>query len=208
MNKYNIHIYSGDITDEDREYILANCHYIGVDTETTGLNPIEDKLCTIQIAASDRLYVIKRMTNIEPRNLIQVAQNNKVCKIFHHANFDIRFILNEFNIAEVNNVVCTKIAAKILYGIKEKNSLKDLLEKKLGINISKKQQLSDWSLENLTQEQIEYALNDVKYLESLWDVLKSELISKDLLQVAEKCYSFLPTQAFLHNSGIENIFIY
>lgn len=204
----NIIISIGDILDNGRDYIFENCKYIGMDTETTGLNPLEDKLCIIQISASNTIFIIKYVNEIIPYNLIEILKSKNICKVFHHANFDLRFLMKNLDIVDINNVVCTKIAAKLLYGIKDKNSLKDLLYKYLEIKISKEQQLSDWSNKDLTDDQISYAVNDVKYLVNLWCKIEIDLKAKGLLSVAQKCFDFLPIQAYLQNKGIENIFIY
>lgn len=208
MNYSNILFYNGDISDNEKEFILKECEYIGIDTETTGLNPLIDNLCIIQIAAKEYIFVINYNKDVIPLNIIEILKSEKVCKVFHHANFDIRFLIKNLNINEVSNVVCTKIAAKLLYGLKEKNSLKNLLDSELGVVINKKQQLSDWSKQNLTDEQIEYASNDVKYLVELWLKLRNKLEFHNQLFYAQRCYEFLPIQAYLQNKGIDNIFSY
>lgn len=204
----NIKLCDGDLNINDKIFILQNCEYIGVDTETTGLNPLEDRLCLIQLCAKNNVYIIRFNRDIEAINLLEIFKSNKIIKIFHHANFDLRFLMKHLNTNDINNVICTKIAAKLLNGVNESSSLKVLLNKYVGIKIDKIQQTSDWSVKNLTQEQVEYATGDVMYLGSLWEILKEKLKRRDLYSVAQKCYDFLPTNARLHNQDIENIFVY
>lgn len=199
---------SRDLTNEEYNWIISTSSYISIDTETTGLNPIKDNLCLIQIYANEKFFLIKYRKDIEYTNLKKLFASSNVVKVFHHAIFDIRFLMNNLNIIRVDNVVCTKIAFKILNGENKKSSLKELLNKYLNIKLSKEQQLSDWSKEFLEEEQMEYAKNDVRYLIKLWRVLKNKLIEDDLYEYASKCFEFITVQAYLNNRGIDNIFEY
>ncbi|WP_312906833.1 ribonuclease D [Tissierella praeacuta] len=208
MDNKTISFIDGDITYEEMMYIINGCQYIGIDTETTGLDPLKDELCIIQISANDKVLIIKYNKENIPVNIVNVLSDKNICKVFHHANFDIRFMMKNFKTIEINNVVCTKIAAKLLYGTSSKNSLKELLDKILNIKIDKEQQTSDWTKKQLTNEQIAYASNDVKYLVDLWLELEEKLKNNGLLQLALNCYNFLPVFSHLQNIGIENIFTY
>lgn len=201
-------LYENDIKKEDLNFILNKCKSISIDTETTGLNPLIDDLCLIQICAKNKIYIVKYNHNYVPMNIKKILSTDYVVKIFHHANFDLRFLMKSLKMDDINNVVCTKIAYKLLNGIHCSSSLKDLIYKYFSININKLQQTSDWSKKYLSKEQIEYAITDVIYLEDLWSKLESELNEKNLLNDAKKCFDYLPINAKLSNRGIENIFIY
>ena len=206
MTINNLFKYKGDIPYDDKHWILNNCNYISIDTETTGLSSVIDKLCLIQIYAPGRVYIVQYDSETEPYNLISLLESN-IFKVFHHATFDICFLTKNLNIQQIGNIKCTKIAAKILYGIDKKNSLNFLLNNHLGISLDKRQQLSDWT-QDLTCEQINYAAKDVLYLIDLWIVLENKLREQGLLYHAQKCFDFVPTQSYLINSGIRNIFEY
>jgi len=204
----NVELYTNDIPDNIKDWTLNNCSYIGIDTETTGLNPIKDSLCLIQIAANERYFLIKYDTNNTYKNLTEILTNKNIKKVFHHAIFDVRFIMRHLKITNIDNVICTKIAAKLIYGLNESNSLKDLLKKHFDVLLNKEFQVSNWRAAELSSNQINYAINDVKYLVKLWCEMEKELHNKGLIKYAEKCFDFLPTQAFLNNNGIGNIFEY
>ncbi|GED34866.1 ribonuclease D [Brevibacillus centrosporus] len=206
FDKYNI--LDGDISTNDLQWILENSKYIAVDTETTGLDPQKSKLSLVQIAASNRYFLIRFHDNYSAKNLVELLNNEVIYKIFHHATFDVKFLMNYLGCKEIKNVVCTKIAAKLLFGPETKTSLKNLIHDYFHVSIDKRQQLSDWTREQLSDEQIEYAINDVRYLVDLWLRLESELKEKGLLKYARNCFFFLPTQAFIENQGIPNIFQY
>jgi ribonuclease D len=210
MNILNkpIKIYQGDISENDVDYILEKCSFITVDTETTGLDPINDELCLIQIYDGSNAYILKYSNEVEYINLIKILQNSNVTKVFHHANFDLRFLVKNLKINNINNVSCTKVSAKLLNGKNENSSLKYLCKRYLNIDMNKEMQTSDWSKKSLSDEQLEYALNDVIYLYELWNKMKLLLEQKDVFHMAQKCFDYLPVNALLNNEGIENIFIY
>jgi ribonuclease D len=204
----NVFTYKGDLLSEDSNRILNECQYIAVDTETTGLNAIDDNLSLIQIAADNRFYLIQYDPSTKAENLKSVLESKNVTKVFHHAPFDLAFLMQHLNAKNINNVVCTKIAFKLIHGLQVKSSLKELAAIYLNVSLDKSQRMSDWSKSQLADEQVQYALNDVRYLVELWKKIEIRLKSEGLLEVAQKCFNFLPTQAYLNNRGIENIFKY
>ena len=203
-----VKILKGDISSNDKDLILKSYDYIAIDTETTGLDPLTNDLCLIQIYTGKHSYILRFNKEIEYKNLVEVLQSNKVMKVFHHANFDIRFLMKNLNLDNVKNVACTKVSAKLLNGIEESSSLKHLVKKYLGITMDKTMQISDWSNENLSVAQLEYAQNDVIYLYKLWGIIERLLKENGFYEIANKCFDYLPINSMLHNNGIENIFIY
>ncbi|MBZ0312754.1 ribonuclease D [Clostridium butyricum] len=199
---------NNDISNDDYKWIKDECKYMAIDTETTGLDSINDELCLIQIGANGRYFLIKYFKENNYKNIKKLLEDNEIIKVFHNAIFDVRFIMNNFDNIQIRNIVCTKISAKLINGIDKKSSLKDLLLENFNIKIDKKQQLSDWSKSELSLEQLEYATNDVKYLVRLWRKLELQLESKCILEYAMRCFEFIPIQAYLNRQGINNIFDY
>ena len=105
--------------------------YVCVDTETTGLSYLNDKLCTIQLFCEDYNIIIKFDKRQDYDNLKEILYSDKVTKIFHNAVFDVSFLMKNLNMDDFGKIVCTKIASKIVNGIGHNNSLKPLLKEKL-----------------------------------------------------------------------------
>lgn len=204
----NIKIYNGDLNDYDLIKISDSNKFITIDTETTGLDPMHDNLCLIQIHDGENTYLLKYNYKESYDNLKLLLKSKEVKKVFHHGNFDLRFLINNLKFTEINNVGCTKISAKLLNGINESSSLKYLVDKYLDIRMDKDMQTSDWSKDKLSKEQLQYACNDVIYLHELWLVIERLLQEKDIYNIAKQCFDYLPTNVMLHNKGIENIFVY
>ena len=178
---------------------------ISIDTETMGLIVKRDRLCLIQIKNNtDGKYYLIQITdkvNLKNcKNLKALLENKKILKIFHFARFDLAVIKFYLKI-NVKNVFCTKIASKLIRTYTNKHGLKDLISEFLKIDIDKKEQSSNWSNKRLTKDQIQYALNDVKYLYEIYKVFNSELKKKSLMIEYKEILSFLETRVTLDLMG-------
>jgi DNA polymerase-1 len=140
----------------------------GVDTETTGLSHVDDKVLLVQIGDKDNQYLIDtRMTNIEP--LRPFFESNNHAKIGHNLKLDYKMIKSNFGI-DMERPRDTFLAEKILFnGAKfDGFSLKDCMDSHLGIKMDKNLQKSFIDHQGpFSNAQLEYAANDVKHLETL-----------------------------------------
>ncbi|MCI8409691.1 MAG: ribonuclease D [Lachnospiraceae bacterium] len=196
-----------DLSPKEKDY-LFEVGYVCIDTETTGLNYLKDELCTIQLFCENFTVIIRFDKYQAYDNLKEVLYSKKVTKIFHNAVFDVSFLMKNLNMDNFGNLVCTKIASKIVNGLEHNNSLKPLLKEYLNIDINKSEQLSNWSKSVLSDSQKEYAINDVKYLYCLWNKLHRELVNMGLEEIAIKCFEFIPYYKKITDLGIKNIFTY
>ena len=76
-------------------------------------------------------------------NLIKLLSSDKTF-IFHYARHDLAAIKHDLDVM-IKNVYCTKIASKIARTYTQAHGYKDLVRELLNVDISKKQQSSDWS---------------------------------------------------------------
>jgi hypothetical protein len=83
-------------------------------------------------------------------------RNRKITKIFHYGRFDLGVLYHSFGIMP-EPVFCTKIASRLTRTYTDRHGLKDICAELLGVTLSKVQQSSDWAVETLTPEQLEYA---------------------------------------------------
>jgi len=180
---------------------------IAWDIETSGLDWKNNRIGTCQVyIPGDKIYIVL-INDCTPHNLKLLLTNNDICKIFHHATFDLRFMTHNWSI-KTQNVVCTKIASKILNPSMKDHSLKNILSQYLGITISKEMRLTNWTTSNLSSNQIKYAATDVFYLPRLFDALKYALINCDRWDLAEASFAYLPTRVELDILGSRDVFIY
>ena len=133
------------------------------------------------------------------RNLL----NSDRTFIFHYARHDLAAIKHDLKIS-IKNVYCTKISSKIARTYSQGHGYKDLCKELLNIEISKKQQSSDWSNPCLSSDQINYAATDVMYLHDIKEKLDEILERQKRKQLVQACLEFLPTRVELDLRGWNN----
>ena len=191
------HLYQNDLPDG-----LDLGPVVAIDCETMGLNPHRDRLCVIQMSGGDGDAHVVQITKgqTEAPNVCAMLENPDVLKVFHFGRFDIAALYNAFG-AMTAPVYCTKIASRLVRTYTDRHGLKNLLQEMLGIDISKHQQMSDWGAETLTSAQLDYAASDVLYLHRLMAKLNDLLEREGRVELAQSCFSFLPTRARLDLEG-------
>ena len=203
----NISFCENDLTEElFNDY--QSSKYLAVDTEAMGLYHGRDRLCLIQICNELNLTTCIKIEigSREAPRIQSLLENEKIIKIFHYARFDIAALKCNLSI-ETQNIFCTKIASKLARTYTNKHGLKDLINELLGIELDKSSQSSDWgSEENLSQDQINYAANDVKYLIDAMKKLTLILKREKRYEIAQKCFNVIPIFSDLDIQHFINIF--
>jgi len=175
---------------------------VAIDTETTGLNLIRDRLCLIQICTgNDEAHLVKiNKKKSQAPNIVKILMNKKILKIFHFGRFDIAVLLKHFE-CDITPVYCTKIASKLTRTSSDQHGLKHLVKEFLSIDLYKFEQTSDWGKKELTKSQLTYAASDVLYLHQLKVNLDTLLIREGRTKIAQNLFDFLPQLAFLDLEG-------
>lgn len=181
---------------------------IAVDTETMGLLPHRDRLCLVQICdENDQVAVVRiERGQKEAPNLKQLFEAAEITKIFHFARFDITALRYHLGI-DVNPIFCTKLASKLIRTYSPRHGLKDLVQELTGVELDKSAQSSDWgNAMNLSEAQLRYAANDVRYLIEARQKLIAMLEREERLELAEACFRCLPTFAQLDILQYQSVF--
>ena len=189
----NFQVCDRDLT----EAILSNYlqgDSMAVDTETMGLLPGRDRLCLVQL--SDPLGQVTAIRihkgQQEAPNLKQLMEANNIVKVFHFARFDVAMLQHYLDI-KVSPIFCTKIASKLARTYTSKHGLKDLVMELEKVELDKSAQSSDWgNAENLTEKQLNYAANDVRYLLSAREKLIKMLKREERWELAQQCLNVYP----------------
>ncbi len=182
---------------------------IAIDCETMGLNIFRDRLCVIQISSGDgNAHLVQfELGKYDAPNLRKLLSDDKILKIFHFARFDLVAIQYYLKV-EVKNIYCTKIASRLVRTYTDSHGLKALCDEILGVDLSKKQQTSDWGNQEITEKQIDYAAADVLYLHKLKIRLDEMLKREKRMEIFEACVKFLPTRAKLDIQGFGSMDIF
>ena len=121
--------------------------------------------------------------------------------VIHQAAFELRFLGVKLGVV-LEQVFCTRTADWILFPRKGRiHDLGSVLERYLGVKIPKELGGSDWGGLVLTEEQIEYAKNDVRYLLPLKGVLSEKLEAAGLTRIFELESRLLPIIARMEIHG-------
>ena len=175
---------------------------IAVDTETMGLELHRDRLCLVQIGdGRGNCHIVRlKKGEYDAPNLKALLTDASVLKIFQYARFDIAALYLYLGVL-CRPVYCTKIASKIARTNAPSHSLKALCQQLLSVELEKEQQCSDWGADQLSQEQLKYAANDVLYLHDLKARLDELLVREDRMAYAQACFDFLPYAGMLDVAG-------
>jgi ribonuclease D len=203
-----INIVNDDV-DESLLVALVAAGDVACDIETSGLDPKTDRIGTVQLHAATVGDVVVQVGQARPDRLCRLMEDPAVRKVFHHAMFDLRFMVAHWQI-QPNNIACTKIASKLLDPRLEnkQHSLQNLLERRLSVRISKEQRLTNWLSPKLTQEQIEYAAADVAFLLPLLRSLESDIGPAGLADLFQQCLVFIPARVRLELGEWPDVFKY
>jgi len=200
MNKHIIY-HENDI---DHKVVTEHkSDIVAIDTEAMGLHNHRDRLCVIQLSFGDgiaHIVHLKSTKKVHSPNLLKILQNDDLLKIFHFARFDVAILQHYYGIS-LSNIYCTKIASRLVRTYSNHHGLKTLCDRLLNIKISKQEQSSYWGSDTLSDEQMEYAAQDVLYLHRLRHELNIMLKREERLQLAHDCFAFIPTRARLDVMG-------
>ena len=199
-----IFLHHGDLPDD-----FDPGNSIAVDSETMGLRVKRDRLCLVQVSTGngDAHLVKFDGKSFDAPNLKKILVDENIVKIFHFARFDIA-ALGFYLDLEVKNIYCTKIASKLTRTYTDHHGLKSICDELLGVELSKKQQSSDWGNDQITEKQKEYAASDVLYLHRLKEKLDVMLEREGRLEVFNKCVEFLPIRAKMDLDGFGSLDIF
>ena len=114
----------------------------------------------------------------------------------------------KYNFAiETTPIFCTKIASKLGRTYTGSHGLKSLVQELEGVELDKSSQSSDWgNSQKLSEAQLSYAANDVRYLIPLREQLITMLQREERWEIAQKCMKVIPVFVELDLMHYKDIF--
>lgn len=164
----------------------SDCN-VGVDTETTGLDPRVNQVRLVQLGTPDFALIVdlngwrctgERSVPWEASGLryLKAFLEGTKNKVLQNAAFDLNFLRGE-GVVLGGLIFDTMVAAKLVNnGTAAKNDLGSIVERNLKVELPKELQKANWAGE-LTAEMYEYAARDVICLPLLVPVLKDALMT-------------------------------
>ena len=158
---------------------------LGVDTETTGLDPHANRVRLIQVASKESVLIVdldgfrrgesRYVDWYAPglRELAELLEGPKL-KVLQNAAFDLNFLMGE-DIVLGGPIFDTMVAAKIINnGSGVKNDLGAIVRRNLNYELPKELQKANWAGE-ITAEMFEYGARDALCLPWLAELLATAL---------------------------------
>jgi ribonuclease D len=204
-----VRVLSGDLPSNLADD-FALSRRIAWDIETTGLDWRQEKIGTCQLFSEAVGAVVVSVGRDRPTALARLIEDSTVEKVFHHAPFDLRFVVSAWGVSPAA-VRCTKVASKILdpAAPNETHSLQHLVGRYLGVSLPKGAvRVSDWSAAELTDEQVRYAVGDVVHLPHLLDAMEEALRESGREELYDSCCTFLPARVTLELGGYPDVLAY
>jgi ribonuclease D len=207
MELLDFQVCDRDLPEDTLAQYLAG-EALAVDTETMGLVPGRDRLCLVQLCDQQgrtaALRIAKGQT--EAPNLKKLLEAPHLLKVFHFARFDLAQLQHTLGI-KTAPVFCTKIASKLARTYTSQHGLKALVQELAGIELDKTSQSSDWgNAAHLSEKQLRYAMNDVRYLLGAKEKLVQMLQREERWELAQRCFECLPIFVALDLLQFKDIF--
>ena len=189
--------------------LLSTHQVIGLDTETTELDPYYGRLRLIQLATPSGVHVIDvdAFRNGDPkqntalRSLRDLLAAPRPIKILHNAKFDAKFIKHTLG-TDLGGIFDTLLASQLLGAgdIEERHGLEAVASRYLSEAVDKTERLSNWNLE-LSDAQLEYAARDAAVLLPLREKLIERLKADSLIDCARLEFDCVMTVADMELTG-------
>lgn len=168
---------------------------LGFDTETTALDPFDGEIRLVQFSDGKETVVIDLKplaekfdlkTSPELAPLRELIAAERPIKIAHNAKFDAKWVSHHFGV-ELGGCFDTLLASQLIAAgdSDRRHNLAEVSRFFLGIEVDKTEQVSDWSADELSHSQVEYAAKDAATMIPLREKIIEKLVADNLIKVAK-----------------------
>jgi len=156
---------------------------VAVDTEAASFHKFVDRIYLVQLSTRTDTAIVDPLAVTDLSPLGALLADAAVEKVFHDADYDLRTLDRDYGFRPVR-LFDTRYAAQLAG--EPAIGLQSLLDKYLGLKLSKAHQKDDWSQRPLTPGMLAYAAADTAYLAQLRDALRARLVELGRLAWAEE----------------------
>ena len=159
-------------------------------------------MCLMQVAVGSDCFVLDPLSDgIDISRTFHLMENPKIQKLTFEFGEDIR-LFHHLG-CKPKNIYDLSVATKLLdYS---QVSLGNILSQFLNIDADKSSQKSNWFQRPLTEKQLQYAADDVRYLHQLESLLNNKIIHKKMMSWVQEEREFFESQDF-ENTENSNYF--
>ena len=162
---------------------------LAIDTEFVRENTYYPILCLVQIASDSFSAVIDPLSKIDMDPVWELLINEKIMKVFHAGRQDLEIFF--YLIGKIPKPIYDTQIAAMFCGLGDQVSYDGLVNRFLGLTISKESQFSNWLQRPLTKNQLQYALSDVTYLIKIFPLIKKIIKETNRADWVEKEFQYL-----------------
>jgi len=156
---------------------IKHSEWLAIDTEFVREKTYYPQLCLIQVSNGEQLACIDPLALDDIQPLLDVLYDEQITKVFHAASQDLEIFAHLCN-ALPTPLFDTQIATALL-GHGNQISYAAMVQHYCNVELDKSHSRTDWSRRPLSQAQIQYAADDVRYLGTIYGLLLEELKTKD-----------------------------
>ncbi len=169
-------------TTQDLEAFVAKiseAKWLAIDTEFLREKTYYAKLCLVQVEADGHRACIDPLAIEDLSAFAELMHNPDITKVLHAAHQDLEILL-QITGKMPAPIFDTQTAASVL-GIGDQMGYARLVESMLGVSLAKTQSRTDWAKRPLRDVQLEYAIDDVRYLAQIYPLMIEQLESQNRL---------------------------
>ncbi len=167
---------------------------IGLDTEFVRERTFWPQLALVQIAVEDEILLVDALVPGMAQALAPVLADPAVTKVMHSASEDL--VAFKVSCGVLPTPLFDTQMAAALAGIAAGIGYQKLVERITGVSLPKGETRSDWLRRPLSEAQLHYAADDVRYLFALHDALRAQLQETGRLSwLEEDCARFVENAA-------------
>lgn len=166
---------------------INEAKWLAIDTEFLREKTYYAKLCLIQVEADGHRACIDPLSIDDMSSFAGLMHNENIIKVLHAAHQDLE-ILFQMTGKMPTPIFDTQTAASVL-GIGDQMGYARLVEAMLGVSLAKTQSRTDWSKRPLRDAQLEYAIDDVRYLAQIYPKMIEQLESQSRLNWLDKDFA-------------------
>lgn len=146
---------------------------VAIDTEFLRERTYHARLCLVQAATPEECVVIDPLAIEDLSALAELMTDEDMLKVFHACSQDMEVLYHALGVLPTP-IFDTQVAAAFL-GERVQISYNGLVHAFCDVDLPKTESLTDWSRRPLSDLQLEYAVDDVRYLIQAFDVIIERL---------------------------------
>jgi ribonuclease D len=158
---------------------LSHSQWLAVDTEFHREKTYYPELCLIQVANESIIACIDPYAIQDLTPIFDLFYEEYMTLVFHAARQDLELFFMQREVLPPH-IFDTQLAASVL-GYGDQIGYGNLVKQCLNVELDKSQSRTDWRQRPLSEAQIHYAADDVRYLRELYPLLLTQLEEKSRL---------------------------